>query len=197
MDHGLLKKDDPVYKQSTIINHRSSMARAFTIVEMLVLIMTAPILMILVSGFFRSFIRDIPQATRLLQQNTTVLDMLDQLRRDADRAIGLPQQIGDRHADDATLLLEQPEAVVCYRFEKGQVVRTLMNGQGGSTPEDDRVWQARDAVIEWKPWVRDGDARAVEVHSHLMQRAAGKARPKFRSSHLFFIGNLAAGGEIR
>jgi len=196
MDYGLLKEGGTVYKQSSIINHQSSMARAFALVEMLVLIMTAPILMIFVSGFFRSFIRDIPQATRLVQQNATVLNMLDQLRRDVDRAVGLPEQVGDRRAGDATLLIGQPEGAVCYRFEDGRVVRTLVNGHGEPMADGDRVWKARDAVIEWRPWARDGDARAVEVHSYLNQRANGKVRRKFMIAHVYFIGGLAVGGEI-
>jgi hypothetical protein len=149
--------------------------------------------MVLASGFFRSLLRDIPQSVRLVDQNVAVLDLLEQLRRDTDRAIVLPSQVGDRRADDATLLIEQADAVVCYRREEGRIVRTLLDRQGGATPDGDRVWLARDAAIEWRPWTQEGHAYAVEVHSHLKQQVAGQLRRRFLSSHVFFVGGLASG----
>lgn len=176
---------------------RSSRASAFALIEMLVLIIITPVVMVALSGFFRSFVRDIPQATRLVQQNTTVLNLLDQLRRDMDRAVGLAERVGDRQADESTLLIEQPDATVCYRFDEGQIVRMLLTGEGEAMPDQDRVWRARDAVVAWRPWVREGRARAVEVHSHLKQRIMGQERRKLAGSHVFFVGGLAMGGEIQ
>jgi prepilin-type N-terminal cleavage/methylation domain-containing protein len=170
------------------------MPKAYTLVELLVVVAVAPLLMVLVSGFFRSFLRDIPQAAQLLDQNAAVLDLLEQLRRDTDRATALPSQAGDRRADDATLLIEQADVVVCYRREEGRIVRTLLDRQGGFTPDGDRVWLAKNAVIEWRLWMREGHACAVEVHSHLKQQVAGQLRRRFLSSHVFFVGGLASGG---
>lgn len=197
MDYGLLKESDPVYRQSSIIDHRSSMARAFALVEMLALVITAPILMVLFSGFYRGFLRDIPQGTRLLQENVTVLNMLDQLQGDMDRAISLPGQVGNRQAGDDLLLIGQPDGVIGYRFEPGRVVRSRLDERGAVVADGDRVWQARDAAVEWRPWVQDGRTYAVEVRSHLNQRESGKVHRKFVNSHVFFVGGLAAGGEIR
>jgi type II secretory pathway pseudopilin PulG len=189
MNHGFLKGGGPMRR-------RSSRASAYALIEMLVLIVIAPFLMVAVSGFFRSFVRDIPQATRLVQQNTTVLNLLDQLRRDVDRAVALPERIGDAQANDSTLLIEQPDVVVWYRFDEGQIVRRLLDRQGGTVPDEDRVWQARDAVIEWRPWLRESRAYALEVHSHLKQRVAGMERRKLAGTQVFFMGGLA-GGEVR
>jgi len=170
------------------------MSKAFTLVEMLAVVAVTPLLMVLVSGFFRSFLRDIPQTARMVDQSTTVLDLLDQLRRDTDGAVGLPQQVGDSRADGATLLIERPDAVVCYRFDEGRIMRTFLDKQGGPSPGGDRIWQARHAAVQWRPWVRDGIVYAVEVHSHLNQEVGGQLRRRFAGSSVFFVGGLAAGG---
>ncbi len=173
------------------------MPRGYTLIEMLAVILVTPMLMVLVSSFFGSFLRDIPQAARLVEQNTAVLDLFGQLRHDMDQAVALPSQVGDRHADDATLLIERTDVLVCYRLEEGRIVRMILDQQGEGRPDGDRMWQARDAVIVWKPWVREGDAYAIEVQSHLKQRVAGEIRRRFRNSHVFFVGSLASGGEIQ
>lgn len=173
------------------------MPGGYTIIEMLGVIIITPLLMVLIGGFLVTFLRDIPQATRLLDQNTAVLDVLNQLRHDMDRAVGLPSQAGDRRTDDATLLIRQADTLVCYRLKEGRIVRMVLDPQGEILPDAERIWQAHDAVIQWRPWVREGDAYAVEVQSHLRQRVAGEFRQRFRNSHVFFLGGLASGGEIQ
>jgi len=194
MDYGLLKRDGPVHRQSSIINHRSSTARAFTLIELLAVVIIVPLLMVLVSGFFRSFLCDIPQTARVVDQSSAVFDLLDQVRRDTDLAVALPGRVGDKRADDKTLLIEQPEVVVCYRFDEGRITRAFLDKQGGPVPGGDRIWQAHDAVIAWRAWTQDGKADAVELHSYLKQEVAGQIRHRFNSSYLFFVGALASGG---
>ncbi len=195
MRYGLLRRGDPVPAQSSIIHYRSSMRKGFSLVEMLMVIMIAPIVMVAVSGVFRTFIRDIPQGIRLVQQNTTVLHLLAQIRQDMDLATGLPAQVNGRQAGDATLLIEQPAGVVCYQFENGRMVRTLLDGQGTSSPGEERVWQARDAVIGWRPWTRDGRVYAAELHSHVQQQVEGEVRRRLRGSYVFFVHGLSQGDK--
>jgi len=172
------------------------MRKAFTLMEILMVAAVVPLVMVVVSSVFAVFIRDIPRETRLVQQNATMLDMLRQIRRDVDRATGLPGQFGDRHVDERTVLIEQPDAVVCYRFEEGRAVRTVLKGQGTSDPNE-RVWRMHDAVITWQPWVRDGRAYAVEIHSHLQQWFGSLLRSRLANSQVFFIDGLGKGREVR
>jgi type II secretory pathway pseudopilin PulG len=172
------------------------MRKAFTIIEVLVLATVAPIVMLVVSSVFATFIRDIPREARVVQQNATMLDLLRQIRRDVDRATGLPEQFGDRHVDERTVLIEQPDTVVCYRFEEGRAVRTLLEGQGTSDPNE-RVWRMRDAVITCRPWVRDGRTCAVEIHSYLRQWFGSLLRSRLANSQVFFINGLGKGREVQ
>ena len=100
------------------------MRRAFTLIEMLVVVTILPMVMVAVSGVYATFIRDIPRTTRVLQENTTVLHWLGQMRRDMDEAVGLPQQFGTQHADERTLLIEQPGRMIRYQLEDTRIVRT-------------------------------------------------------------------------
>ena len=100
------------------------MRKAFTLVELLVVVTVLPFVMVAVSGVYATFIRDIPRTTRVLQENTTVLDLLRQIRRDVDEAVGLPEQFEGQHAGERTLLIEQPGRVIRYQIEDGRIVRT-------------------------------------------------------------------------
>jgi len=173
------------------------MRKAFTLVEMLLVITIAPLVMVVISKVFATFIQDIPRETRVVQQSTTMLDMLGQLRRDMDEAVGLPERSGDTVADERTLLVGQADAVVCYRFESGRAVRTLLREQGGMDPNDRRVWRMPNAVITWQPWTRDGRAYAIEMHSHVQQRFADLLRKRLANSQVFFINGAGKGREVR
>jgi len=192
MDLGRLTEGGPMLARSWITDHHSSTARAFCLVEILAVILVLPLVMVAITAMFRTFIRDVPQMTRLVQQNTTVLNLLDQMRRDVGSAVTLPAQCEDTRASENVLLIEKPDAVVCYRLDAGRVVRTILDGPGG----DERVWSARDAVMEWRPWTQGGATCAVEIHSYVKQRAHGHLMRKFAASHVFFAHSLSEGVEI-
>jgi len=176
------------------------MRKAFTLVEMLVVIMVLPVVMLVVSGVYATFIRDIPRTTRVLQQNTTVLNLLEQIRRDMDQAVALPDptrspaaqrpagpragQLDGQNAGARTLLIEQPGRVIRYEFGEGQVVRT----QSG----EERLWRMPDAVVSWRPWTRDGEAYAIEIHSHVQQWVSDHLTKKLAGSYVFFVNGLGA-----
>jgi type II secretory pathway pseudopilin PulG len=189
-----MEKGNPMREQSSIIDHQSSMRSGFTLIEVLMIVVIAPFILVVVSGLFGTFIRDIPQGTRLVQQNTTVLHMLDQLRRDVGDAVALPQQTAGAHADETTLRIEQPEGVVLYRFEAGRTVREVITGQEQAS---ERIWQARDAVIEWEPWTQEGATVGVEVRSHIRQQVAGIVLHKLPGSHVFFMAGPGERSAIR
>jgi type II secretory pathway component PulJ len=171
------------------------MRRAFSLIELLFCVTILPFLMLTVSGIYVTFLRDIPRSTRLLQQNTTVLDLLRHISRDMDRATGLPEQVEGRSAGAHTLLIEQSGRVVRYQFEDGRVVRTLLQGRSAAVADEERLWRVPDAVITWRPWVRDGRAYAIEVQAHLQERVNGLVRKMLAGSHVFFVRGLGRESE--
>jgi prepilin-type N-terminal cleavage/methylation domain-containing protein len=184
------------------------MRRAFTLIEVLVVVAVMPVVLVVISRVYATFICDIPRTTRVLQVNTTVLDALRQIRRDVDGAVGLPEQFADRHAGAGTLLIEQPGRVICYQLEDGRIVRTplaatppgVSSNVPASTPptglqcEEQRLWRVPEAGIAWRPWTHDGKAYAVEIHSCVRQRSAGRVREKLANSQVFFLQELVKEG---
>lgn len=173
------------------------MRKAFTLVEMLMLIVVAPVVLVVISGVFATFIRDLPRETRVVQQHTTVLDMLRQIRRDADQAVALPVQFDGMHADDRTLLIEQPDSVICYQFETGQAMRTLLKGPDGGDADERRTWRVPDAVVTCRLWTRESAAYAVELHSHVRQWASTTQRERLAGDYVFFLHGLAKMREVQ
>jgi len=162
--------------------------RAFTLVEMLVVITVLPFAAIAFSGLFATSIRDVPRMTRIVQENTSVLDLVRHIRDDIDAAVGLPDAFGEVRSDDRTLLIALPESVICYRIDEAGVTRTRLDQ---AEPQTEGVWRFRDAVIAWRRWQQGEEARAVEVRTFLQERIAGKTREKLANSYVHFIGGLA------
>ena len=173
------------------------MRKAFTLIEVLVMITILPFVMIVISGIFTTFIRDIPRDTRLLQQNTTVLDALRRVRNDMDRATRLPESVGARHNNEHTLLIELPDHVVCYELQDGAMTRTVLDQDGQPDPEVRTVWKFPQAVISWQTWKQDERAWAVELRTHLRQRVDGRLRDKLANSHVYFVNALGKAQEVK
>jgi type II secretory pathway pseudopilin PulG len=173
------------------------MRKAFTLIEVLVLAIVAPLMLVVVSRIFSTFIQDIPRETRVVQQNTTALDLLAQIRQDVDMAVGLPERFGATSCDEHTLLIQQPQAVVCYRLEEGRTVRMLLKGQEAPDPNTQRVWRTPNAVISWRPWTQSGKVYAVEMHSHVQQWFADLLRNRLVNTQVFFVHGLGKGREVQ
>jgi prepilin-type N-terminal cleavage/methylation domain-containing protein len=171
------------------------MKRAFTLIEVLVVITILPVVMIVISGVYATFIRDIPRTIRVLQQNTTVLNLLEQVGRDMDQAVAVRVEDPRPQTPNPAggmLLVERPGRVIRYEFRDGQVVRIVLTSdeRGATSDGDSRLWRMPDAVVTWRPWIKDDVAYAVEIHSHVRQRVSGHLTRKLVGSHVFFVKGL-------
>lgn len=162
--------------------------RAFTLVEMLVVITVLPFAAIAFSGLFATSVRDVPRMTRIVQENTSVLDLVRHIRDDIDAAVGLPDALDEVRSDDRTLLIALPEGVICYRLDEAGVTRMRLDP---AEPQTEGVWRFRDAVITWRRWQQRDSAGAVELRTHLQERISGKTRERLPNSYVYFVGALA------
>ncbi len=166
--------------------------RAFSLVEILVVITVLPFAAIAFSGLFATSVRDVPRMTRIVQENTSVLDLVRHIRHDIDAAVGLPDASGEVRSDDRTLLIALSEGVICYRMDEAGVTRTRLDQ---AEPQTEGVWRFRDAVIAWRRWQQGEEAHAVELHASLHERISGKTRERLANSYVYFIGGLAQAEE--
>lgn len=169
------------------------MRRGFSLVELLVVVMVLPVAALVLDRFFTTLMRDIPRSTRVIQENTTLLNMLDQMRADVGRARQLPESYAGRTSNDRMLLIETADGVICYRLDEGQARRYELADTQQHDGGDARVWSLPNSEILWRVWRKGGSGHAVEVKTHIKQKLRKKSQKKMVNSHLYFVGALQGG----
>lgn len=165
------------------------MRKGFTLVEVLIMIMTIPVLMFVLSGLFNTLISDAPRSWKEVQQNTTVLNALDQIHQDIDKAVELPESYEEYNSNNELLLIKQTDSIIVYQFENGSLTRRQLNIQQ-DTPQKERIWLFPKAKIQWKVLRKNNKGYAVEIHNYIESKRAGRLENKMENSHLYFIGVL-------
>ncbi len=167
------------------------MRKGFTLVEMLVVIIVLPFVMLVLDGLFSTLIRDIPRSYRVMQENTSLLSMLEQMQQDIDKAKGLPESFDEYTTSNKLLLIELAEGMICYQLEDDKA-RTVRRSSLASrvTGDESRitVWSVPHAKVEWQVWRKDGGGYAVEVKTHIEHKIQGHWQKKMVNSHLYFVG---------
>lgn len=164
------------------------MRKAFTLVEVLVVIVLVPVVSLALAGLFNTIISDIPRSSRILQENTALLNMLQQMQKDIDRAQRLPESYTGCVADDKLLLIKLVDGMICYQLEDGRVLRCKLTDAGEVSSEGAEVWLVPNAKINWRVWRENGKASAVEVNTGIKYKLRGKCKEKMTNSHLYFAG---------
>ena len=172
------------------------MRKGFSLVELLVVVIVLPFATIALSRVFATFIRDVPRMTRVVEQNTTVLDMLTQLRKDMDSAVAMPDTFDATRSDADTLLIQRPQDVLCYQRADGAVTRTVLTPDPQPDDPDVRTWTFPDAVVEWTPCRQAETSYAVEVRTLVRQRIGSKLKDKMVNSYVLFIGDQRKDGPL-
>lgn len=165
------------------------MRKAFTLVEMLLVIATIPVFMIVMSRLFNTLLRETPRIWNSVQQNTTMLDMLSQLQSDIDRAKDLPQSKGDFTSDDKILLIEHEDSLIGYELDNEQVIRRILSSTNGNAGEE-RTWKMPDAKIGWNIHRKDGKGYCLEIVNYIEYKSSGRLEKKMPNSHLYFTGAM-------
>lgn len=163
------------------------MRKGFTLVEVLFIIMTIPALMFVLSGLFNTLMSEAPGSWKEVQQNTSVLNALDLIHQDIDKAIELPESYEDYTSNSELLLIKQTNSLIVYQFEKGSLTRRQINTQQNTSPEI-RSWLFPNAKIQWQVLRKNDRGYAVEIHNYIESKRAGRVENKMENSHLYFTG---------
>jgi len=169
------------------------MRKGMTIIEMLALIMVLAILSVPLARLSRATLRDIPAMWRMVQINTRVIEMLEQMHGDIDFAEALPDKFGKYEADEKTLLIESKGTVVCYQLKDEKIVRYETVADSNDGFKDTATWPVPEAKVEWRLLYRGDKAYAVEVQSYIAKWVGERLEKKFANSHLYFAGALEGG----
>jgi prepilin-type N-terminal cleavage/methylation domain-containing protein len=164
------------------------MRRGYSLVELLAAMAVFTIVSIVVSELFITIISDIPRSYRIVQENTSVLNMLDQMHEDIDLAKGLPESFAEYTTDKDLLLIELPNGIVCYQLKDGEVFRRSLSTAKEDREEAVRVWSVPNAKIKWQVRRNNGAGYAVEVKTHIEPNVRPRSEEKMAGSYLYFVG---------
>lgn len=166
------------------------MRKAFTIVELLVVMVVFASVSVALAALFTTLITDIPKSYRVVQENTSLLSMLRQMRKDIDKAKALPPSFAGHTTGDELLLIELPDDMICYQLKNGEVLRRKLANVQKGRDEDTKVWLIPHAKIEWQLAGDDDNAYAVEVKTHIEYQVRGHRQKKLANSYLYFLSAL-------
>ncbi|HLB72704.1 MAG TPA: prepilin-type N-terminal cleavage/methylation domain-containing protein [Sedimentisphaerales bacterium] len=165
------------------------MRKGFSLTEMLAVIVIFPAVTIALDGLFTTILRDIPHSSQVVQENTSVLDVLEHIQDDIDRAKSLPASFADRAADANTLLIELGDGTIAYELENGRVVRRTL-GETKDSSTEQAAWSLPNADVEWRVCSRDGAGYAVEIETHIKYKRTTKSLEKMAGTRIYFVGAL-------
>jgi prepilin-type N-terminal cleavage/methylation domain-containing protein len=170
------------------------MKKAFTLIELVVVLAITPVLLLALGRIMTAFMGDLPKGTEVVHEQTTVLDLIHAIHEDVDRAVALPDSLGERRSDDRTLLIALPAGAVAYERTDGRVSRTILNRDGREDPNSQRRWLVPHTVIDWHLWQQAQAAYAVEVHTYVNQIVDGHPQKKLAQTRVYLLNAL---GKVR
>ncbi len=166
------------------------MRRGFSLAELLAVMVVLTAASFALAGLFSTVITDVPRSYRVMQTNTTLLNMLERMREDVDAAKGLPASFGESTANEELLLIEMKDGVISYQIRDDKVLRRNIISTDDSEGEDTRVWSVPHAKVQWQVWRENGKGYAVQVRTHIEHEVWGHWEKKMANSHLYFVGAL-------
>ena len=166
------------------------MRKAFSLVELLTVMVVFAAVSVALAALFATIITDIPKSYHVVQENTSLLSMLGQMRKDIDMAKALPHSSAGYTTGDELLLIELPEGMICYQLKNGEVLRRRLTDAQKDAGEDTKVWSVPNAKVEWRLAGGDDKAYAVEVRTHIEYELRGHRQNKMANAYLYFVGAL-------
>ena len=130
------------------------MRKGFTLVEMLIVVITVPLLFVLLDGLFTTLLADIPRSHRIAQESITLQHALEQIQQDLDNAQGLPESFEGLTTNDEQFLIERPDGVFSYQQKNDRIVRRQLTGIKQDNTGDEKAWSLPNTQVTWTVWRR-------------------------------------------
>lgn len=161
------------------------MRRGFSLVEVLIVVMTLPLIAIAADKLFRELITDTPHTLDLVAQNDSLVRMLTRLQEDVGRASQILPAYEGHVSDEQLLLLRIGDQVIAYKKNNDCVERHALSNSD-ATARVAKLCAVPQATINWSLWPAEDSPSALKVHTSIQHRRSKKQ--KLASNYLFFIG---------
>ncbi len=159
------------------------MRKGFNLVELLTVLAVLAVITIPLYRLFKIMVYDIPKSCKLIECNTSILDVLKCIGKDVGSATEFPKSLGKYTADDKCLLIKQQDETICYLIEQGTISRIAIGKEGGKS-----TWQIPDGRIEWQVRQGNGAGRAVEIKKYVELKKYKGTEKRMESSYVYFAG---------
>ncbi len=169
------------------------MRKGYLLVEILVVLAVMAMVGGIFDRFWLTFAFDLPRDSRLIQENTTLNNVVSHIRVDVVSAKTLSESVNGPDEPN-TLLMGMSDGVISYKFSDGRIFRSFVGG-ATSAASGDMVWLVPHGWIEWQVWSKGTAGYAVEVRTCIEDKNFGQIRKKMANSNLFFAGALWGAAE--
>jgi len=178
------------------------MRKGLSLVEVLVVIAAVFLISVPLARLSTATLRDIPACRRMIETNTTILNAIEQIRKDVNAAKKFPESFGTYTANGETLLIELENETVLYQLKDGRILRQKFTKTGTDTEKEITTWRVPNGGIQWRLWRRNGrrgapqtrnrafgdPGYAVEIKTWIEQKSLGRLEKKMANSYLYFAG---------
>jgi len=154
------------------------------LVEMIAVIALITAISIPLTILFRSVMSDIPRSQRLLAINSSVQNLLDQLRQDVEGVQETTKSLGLQLTGNNTLLIDEATGHISYEITDQKITRRQSSTKG--EPPMEKSWLLPSVLINWNTWQKDGRYYALEVQTCAELIIRGRTEKRMTNSHVFF-----------
>ncbi|MCH8218782.1 MAG: prepilin-type N-terminal cleavage/methylation domain-containing protein [Planctomycetes bacterium] len=170
------------------------MRKGFSMIELLIVIVTMPMVMLVVYPVFHEMAVDIPRGVALVSQHGRLLGVLESLHDDIDRATALSLEDLPQSEEVPVLLIDQSGRQVRYALLEEGIRRAASGDTLDPNVPAEREWLLPQANIAWHLWRQDNAVVALRIDTSMTHGRHQKR--KFQNTYLFFIGSgLTQGGR--
>lgn len=163
------------------------MRKGFSLIELIVIVIILPVVILVIAGLHNTFFLEIPKTYKVMQENTTLLNLLEKFQQDIDMAKELPESFGGNTAGDKLILIGQNDYVVCYKIEDDRVLRYELTNSNDTIGRNEEQWPLPKTNIRWNLLRRDDRNYAVEIETYIEYNVHGRFEKKLANSHLYYI----------
>ena len=172
--------------KKTRVLRRFSNRRAMALTEMLVVMAALLVIMAFATKMYSQVLGNLSRTHRDVQANTSVQDMLRQLRKDVENSSSLLHYPGNERTGGDLLLIDSPRGIISYEFDEGEVFRATEGAYPNEPAKD--TWAVPHARIEWRLLQVNGRDRALAVTTSIERIVLDRPESKLRNSCVFFLG---------
>ena len=174
------------YRSKIKLTARNRAKSGFSLIEMMAVMSVVTALMVVFAKPSKLLLLDIPNMYKDTQSYTSLMDMVNRLRLDAENAESLGDHIDDQSQGRALVIHSRQEDIY-YWFGDGQVAR-IIKPTNEALPLERYDWSMKRAEIAWQIHEHADKADAVEVTVSVDRQVDGRMQENFKNSFLFFTG---------